>query len=80
MAAIRPPFHLTRLPFVALLCLASWPCLSAGTSEQARAWLDKMLRAGETLHYDGTFVYRNGEEMEAMRIIHQAGVDGGRQR
>jgi sigma-E factor negative regulatory protein RseB len=80
MVASKAPTSLSRLPFFVLLCVTSWPCFAGSTNEQARAWLDKMLRAGESLNYDGTFVYRNGEEVEAMRIIHQAGAEGGRQR
>jgi len=39
-----------------------------------------MVRAGQTMNYDGTFVYRNGATMQSMRIIHRFGVDGERER
>lgn len=39
-----------------------------------------MAQAAHTLNYDGTFVYRNGDRIESMRIIHRASPDGGRER
>lgn len=49
-------------------------------AETARAWLDRTMRAAQTLNYDGTFVYRNGKQMESMRIIHRADPGGERSR
>lgn len=40
-----------------------------------------MTRAAQTLNYDATFVYMQGRQMEAMRIIHRAdGSEGERER
>lgn len=50
------------------------------TSEDPQQSLDRMVRAGQTLNYDGTFVYRNGANMQSMRIIHRSGDDGERER
>jgi sigma-E factor negative regulatory protein RseB len=65
------------------LGLSAWFQLSvAGTwSERpASEWLEKMAAAAQSLNYDGTFVYRNGDRMESMRIIHLATPDGERER
>ena len=60
-----------------LLCLAA-PVRSASPS--AQAWLERMTAAARTLNYDGTFVYRNGNQLESMRIIHRADNEGERSR
>ena len=39
-----------------------------------------MAKAAQTLNYDGTFVYRNGDNTQSMRIIHRFGEDGERER
>ncbi len=65
------------------LALTVWSHLSlAGTwSERpASEWLEKMAAAAQNLNYDGTFVYRNGDRMESMRIIHLATPNGERER
>lgn len=56
--------------------------IQGGTaSEQsAQQWLAKMADAIRTLNYDGTFVYRNGDRMESMRIIHRASSGDERER
>jgi len=59
----------------ALLVLA--PATGAGGGDQeARRLMARVAEAAERLSYDGTFVYRNGDWMESMRIIHRAGEDG----
>ncbi|MCS3902614.1 sigma-E factor negative regulatory protein RseB [Methylohalomonas lacus] len=51
----------------------------AGNSDaEARLLLDKMTEAGRTLDYDGVFVYRRNQHMDAMRIIHKS--EAGRER
>lgn len=70
-------------PFVFGVAFTAWSHLSfAGTwSERpASEWLEKMARASQSLNYDGTFVYRNGDRMESMRIIHRAAPGGERER
>lgn len=39
-----------------------------------------MVSASHSLNYDGTFVYRSGDRMESMRIIHRAAPGGERER
>ncbi len=70
-------------PIVFGVAFTAWSHLSvAGTwSERpASEWLEKMARASQSLNYDGTFVYRNGDRMESMRIIHRASPGGERER
>jgi sigma-E factor negative regulatory protein RseB len=45
----------------------------------ARQWLERMIHAAHNLTYEGTFVYVQGQQLEAMRIIHRGG-DSQRQR
>lgn len=53
---------------------------SAAAPETARQWLDSMSSAMRSLNYDGTFVYWHDGELEAMRIVHQSGVAGEKER
>ncbi|HSS66086.1 MAG TPA: sigma-E factor regulatory protein RseB domain-containing protein, partial [Gammaproteobacteria bacterium] len=65
------------------VAFTAWSHLSfAGTwtERPAGEWLEKMARAAQSLNYDGTFVYRNGDRMESMRIIHLATPAGERER
>ena len=69
--------------FLLGVALTVWSHLSvAGTwiERPASEWLEKMARAAQSLNYDGTFVYRNGDRMESMRIIHLATPSGERER
>ena len=50
------------------------------TSEQVREWLSRVTRAGQTLNYAGTFVYRHGNQLEAVQIIHKSDGQGERER
>ena len=45
---------------------------------RAQRLLERVAEAAVRLNYDGTFVYRNGDWMESMRIIHRASGPGGR--
>jgi sigma-E factor negative regulatory protein RseB len=64
-----------------LLCaLLSNASVAGTTSDSPQQSLDRMVRAGQTMNYDGTFVYRNGATMQSMRIIHRFGDDGERER
>lgn len=63
--------------------LAGWPLPpTAGTwsEKPASVWLEKMAEAARSLNYDGTFVYRSGDRMESMRIIHRATPEGEQER
>lgn len=70
-----------------LLCaLATFACvvppvaLAAAENDdamRAQRLLERVSQAAAELNYDGTFVYRNGDWMESMRIIHRAASAGG---
>lgn len=47
-------------------------------ADEAQEWLLKMDQAARTLSYEGIFVYRRGDRMETMRIVH--GVENGKVR
>jgi len=46
----------------------------------AKQWLERMIQAARTLNYEGTFVYLQGQHLEAMHIIHGSSGDEERQR
>jgi len=50
------------------------------TSDTVREWLGRVTAAGKELNYQGTFIYRHGNEMEAIRIIHKADEKGEHER
>ncbi|MBZ0070481.1 MAG: MucB/RseB C-terminal domain-containing protein [Thiohalobacteraceae bacterium] len=56
--------------------------LAAGLAlaDEARDWLHDMSAAAQSLNYRGTFVYLHNGQLGAMRIFHQATVDGERER
>jgi len=58
-----------------ILVLLGWN-LSA-QADEAFDWLEKMGRAVRDLDYQGIFVYRIGDQLEAMRVLH--GTSGGRE-
>lgn len=81
----RLRMSMPRWTLVALLCCvpaASW----AGSPAQQpppddpKAWLERMVEATQSLNYVGVFVYRNGDRMETMRIVHRANGRGERER
>ncbi|PIE83023.1 MAG: hypothetical protein CSA09_03775 [Candidatus Contendobacter odensis] len=59
----------------AILCLPS-ASHSQSTTEDAKKWLQRMVRATQTLNYEGTFVYVQGAHIEAMHIVHSGGGGG----
>lgn len=70
---------IAALPLAALLSLL----LAAGadaSQDEARRWLERMLEAAHSLNYEGTFVYVQGQHLEAMRITHNSGAGGEQQR
>jgi len=50
------------------------------TSDTVREWLERVTDAAKNLNYEGTFVYRHGNDLEAIRIIHKADENGERER
>jgi sigma-E factor negative regulatory protein RseB len=59
----------------ALMATVAGPALAADDTEGAKAWLDRLAHAMQTLSYRGDFVYQHDGKLEAMRIVH-AGGDG----
>ena len=57
--------------FASLLCILP----TAVRADDARAWLERMEHAVESLSYEGTFVHMVGNSIETMHVIHRA-VDG----
>ncbi len=53
---------------------------SAAADERARAWLEQMSRAAQSLNYEGTFVYQHRGRLEAMHIVHAMDEHGERER
>ena len=67
--------HTLMRALVGLLLLGLVPAASAaGAEEEARRLLERVSAAARQLNYDGTFVYRKGDWMESMRIIHRGGT------
>ena len=67
-----------RRPWVLLAA-----CLGTGVAvadTEAQTWLDKMNHAVATLNYQGTFIYRHGEHVESMQIVHGYDANGERER
>jgi len=59
-----------------LLAVAGQVCADS----DARRWLNDMSSALQSLNYDGTFVYLHNGKLEAMRVVHQAGSQGVKER
>lgn len=73
------------LPCAALALAGSlspvgWPQPAPPVADEAKQWLERMVKATQTLNYEGTFIYVQGPHVEAMRIVHGSGPDGERQR
>lgn len=47
--------------------------------EEAKQWLERMIQAAQSLNYEGTFVYVQGQNLDAMHIVHSGGQHGERQ-
>ncbi|MCW8927123.1 MAG: MucB/RseB C-terminal domain-containing protein [Xanthomonadales bacterium] len=64
-----------------LLVLTSFSTLAiAGSSNEAREWLERMVQAMQQMTYQGTFVYVRGGDVETMRITHMVDESGVRER
>ena len=64
------------------LFVAVWCCSQVAIADapSAQTWLELMTDAAQSLNYDGTFVYRSGNQLESMRIIHRVDQQGERSR
>lgn len=69
------------LVITSLLLLVGLPAPAlAGQAGAARGWLDKMAAAVEQRNYIATFVYRNGNALQSMQVIHRYDQDGEKER
>jgi len=62
------------------LLLSLQVAVAADSATAAREWLERMVRGVHELNYIGTFVYSQGQSLEAMQVIHRGGPDGEQQR
>lgn len=53
---------------------------SSISSEQVAEWLQRLSHASKTMNYEGTFVYRHGDQLESVHIIHKADDKGEHER
>jgi sigma-E factor negative regulatory protein RseB len=65
----------TLLPGLVVAAIAM-PLRAEDDGVAARAWLERMARAVETLSYDGTFIVQHEQQIEAMQILHYADAQG----
>jgi len=69
--------------FIAILLLANFSLTANAEqidSDTVREWLSRVTAAGKQLNYEGTFIYRHGNEMEAVKIFHKADEQGEHER
>ncbi len=64
----------------ATLFFLTAPAWAENGESEALAWLQRMVEAAQSQNYDGTFIYRSGDQMESMRVIHRADANGERER
>ncbi|MEQ6342274.1 MAG: MucB/RseB C-terminal domain-containing protein [Gammaproteobacteria bacterium] len=50
------------------------------TAAEVRQWLDKMSHSSQKINFEGTFVYRRGDQVTAMKIVHVADENGEREK
>jgi len=77
---LTAPVYFYACALVLLMAMSSVPVWAGESSAEVRQWFDKMSRAGQTLSYEGTFMYRRGEQVMTMKIIHVADEQGERER
>lgn len=74
------PVDFSAYAIVLLMVMSSIPAWAGESNAEVRQWFDKMSHAGQTLSYEGTFMYRRGEQVMTMKIIHVADEQGERER
>jgi len=62
------------------LCLSGLGSAVAGEHQQVQGLLQGMIRAVQTLDYQGTFVYLQNNQLETMEITRLQGAEGARER
>ena len=77
---IPVPVYFSACALLLLIGISSAPAWAGESSTEVRKWFEKMSRAGSTLSYEGTFMYRRGEQIMTMKIIHVADEQGERER
>ena len=84
LAVTRPltpaPVYFSSYALLLLMVMSGVPAWAGESGAEVRQWFDKMSRAGQTLSYEGTFMYRRGEQVMTMKIIHVADERGERER
>ena len=63
-----------------LAILIAGPATAVQAADEAMGWLMKISTAVQENSYDGTFIYRHGDQIEAMRIVHRAENGSSRER
>ncbi len=62
---------------ISALLIGSISFVNADSSTpDPKVLIDEMSKASRDLNYDGVFIYRLGNQMDTMRIIHKSGEDG----
>ncbi len=77
---IPVPVDFSAYAIVLLMSMSSISAWAGDVNTEVRQWFDKMSHAGQTLSYEGTFMYRRGEQVMTMKIIHVADEQGERER
>ncbi len=65
---------------VLLLVVSASTARAADTAAEVRQWLDKMSHSSQKINFEGTFVYRRGDQVTAMKIVHVADENGEREK
>lgn len=77
------PTSIRRYGVVLGALLALQYCGGAGAADSqanVRQWLEKLAMSAGKFTYEGTFVYRHGDQLMAMRVTHLSKAHGGRER
>jgi len=53
---------------------------ASDAAAEVRQWLDKMSHSSQKINFEGTFVYRRGDQVTAMKIVHVADENGEREK
>lgn len=74
-------FHRFALLLSALLAMQHGALAAAADNQtNVRHWLEKLALSAGKYSYEGTFVYRHGDQLMAMRVTHLSPAHGGRER
>lgn len=61
--------------------MPGWISIAAASeSKTLRQWLESIARSQRQQNYEGTFVYRNSDELISLNIVHAAGPGSGREK